>query len=134
VDFTTNRLAITYDPTKYGSHPNTDNPQVLIFYKDGETSKKIGIRLPSTTTPTVQFAWQSTQNVAESLTATTVWQLAMDSTGKVTVLSPKDVEFQQKFTELRGDISTVKIGFNGFDQKTTNCYRIFNTKAIKVGK
>ena len=106
----------------------------MLFYTADGGSKFIGIRLPTTTTPTVKWSWESTSDVIEQLSSDNTWTLKMENTGQVTAVSPTKAEFSFTFSVLGGDISAMKIGFNDFDLSTTNCYRIFNPNKVDVGK
>ena len=132
VDFSEDQLQVTYDPTKYDS----TNPQVLIYYTVGETTNNRGIRLPSTSTRTVKFGWDETYNVEEELPEQeegNTWTLTVENTGKVTVVSPTEVEYSFTF-EVLNDVGSLKIGFKEFDASGTNCFQIFNPNKIEVGK
>ena len=120
-NFTQDLLEVKYDPTRYEI---TSNPQVIFFY--GQEGKFWGVRLPSTTTKTVKFGYMSSQQVLEPLTSDTTWTLKLDNIGIVTVVSPTNVPYSYLFTELSGDISAARIGFNDFDTSVSNCYRVFN--------
>ena len=124
IDFSQEQLEVNYDPTRYETE---SNPQVIFFYpaRDGST-KSTGVRLPSTTTKTVKFSWVSTQKVLEQLTSDTTWTLKLDGTGLVTATSPTDVPYTYTFSELTGDVTAVKVGFQDFDTSVSNCYRVYN--------
>lgn len=125
VDFTQNQLEIKYDPTKYNG--GALNPQILFFYTDSDgSSQKWGVRLPSTTTKTVKFRWEYEPDVSEELTSESTWTLKLDNTGQITVVSPSDVSFTYTVTELSGDVSAAKIGFDYFDTSVASCYRVYN--------
>lgn len=133
IDFATNQLEVTYDPTGY---PDASNPYLYIFYRQGDSVRKFGVRFPTTTTPTLKWSYHQTDEVSESLSQTgNSWGFTVAAGGILTLVSADNVEYTFTSTELSDeDPNSVEIGFSGFPASTSNCYRIFDPNRIDVGK